>query len=78
MYPRYAGEIAALPADKPRFAVFVWDGFLTVNYGVAYDETDEMASDHPSESWKQQAERYGVRGHGYRRAIGHFYFVDLE
>ena len=76
MYPYYAAEIAALPADGQRFAVFDWGGFV-VGHGVLYDESDEIASGHPSEVWWSKAKGHGVTGYG-RSAFGHFYFVVVE
>ena len=77
MYPRYMQTISALPADERRFVVFGWGGFVR-GYGVVYDESDEIASTHPSTAWKQRADQSGVVGFGYPRAVGHFYFVDLH
>ena len=78
MYPKYRADIAELPAGEPRFMVWEWGGFASHGSGVAYDESDEIASDHPSKTWQERADRYGVLGHGYPRTIGHFYFVDLH
>lgn len=77
MYPHYMAAISALPAEKRKFVVFDWGGFVE-GYGVVYDESDEIASNHPSEGWKELAKRSGVIGFGYPRAIDHFYFVDLH
>jgi hypothetical protein len=78
MYPWYMQEISALPAYRRRFVVFDWGGFFSRGYGVVYDESDEIGSSHPSEAWKERADRSGVIGFGYPRAIGHFYFIDLH
>lgn len=78
MYPKYRTDIADLPAGEPRFLVWEWGGFASYGFGVAYDESDEIASDHPSKAWQERADRHGVLGYGYPRAIGHFYFVDLH
>ncbi len=77
-YPAYLSEISKLPTDEPRFAVFVWDGFLQID-GVIYDESDEITSDHPSPTWKERAKRAGAdHVFGYTRALNHFYFVTLD
>jgi hypothetical protein len=34
--------------------------------GMLYDESDEIASDHPSEAWQKKAVAEGVEGTGYR------------
>jgi hypothetical protein len=78
MYPKYRTDIAELPAGEPRFLVWEWGGFASHGFGVAYDESDEIASDHPSKAWKEKADRHGVLGYGYPPAIGHFYFVDMH
>jgi hypothetical protein len=51
---------------------------MTHELGLAYDESDEIASSQPSEAWKQRAKEIGVAGSGYRPLYGHFYLVDLQ
>jgi hypothetical protein len=78
LYPTLLADIEKLPADKPRFMAWDWAPTMTHETGIAYDESDEIASDHPSEVWKQRAKQVGVAGYGYRPLYGHFYLVDLE
>jgi hypothetical protein len=78
LYPSLLADIEKLPADKPRFMVWDWAPVWTREIGIAYDDSAEIASDHPSEAWKQRAKQVGVLGYGYRPLHGHFYLVDLE
>jgi hypothetical protein len=78
LYPSYAAEIAEGSADDPRLTVWKWGGILNPANGVVYDDSDEIASDNPSQAWKKKADRRGIIGYGYPRAMGHFYFADLR
>jgi hypothetical protein len=65
----------------PLIAYFEWDSFLSVSYGVVYDETDEIA---------QEPEQRSAGWHGARpssvldcpadvRALGgHFYAAHIS
>jgi hypothetical protein len=77
-YRSFIAEINRLPADKPRLVVWNWRTTKTVEIGLAYDESDEIASDHPSESWKQRAYQVGIRGSGYPPFYGHFYLFPYD
>jgi hypothetical protein len=77
-YPSFRAEIDKMPADKPRFVVWGWRTTRNAEIGLAYDESDEIASDHPSEAWKQRANRVGVLGSGYRPLYGHFYLIIFD
>lgn len=46
--------------------------------GLVYDESDEIASEHPSEAWKRRVGAERVEGSGYRPLYGHFYLVDFQ
>ena len=74
----WAAILDKLPADRPRFMAWGWDATMTHELGLAYDESDEIASSQPSEAWKQRAKEIGVAGSGYRPLYGHFYLVDLQ
>jgi hypothetical protein len=78
LYPSLRADIEKLPADKPRFLAWGWQATMTHELGIAYDESDEIASGRPSDAWKKRAEQVGVAGSGYRPLYGHFYLVDLE
>jgi hypothetical protein len=78
LYPSLLADIDRLPADRPRFMAWGWDATMTHELGLAYDESDEIASSQPSEAWKQRAKEVGVVGSGYRPLYGHFYLVDLQ
>ena len=75
MYPVYRIEISQLPADEPRFMVWDWGPGYREDYGVVYDESDQIASDDPSGSWKERADRLGVHYGGEAPVFRHFYFV---
>lgn len=75
-YRHYLAQVEKRPATEPRFVVWT-SSFGYDDWGVLYDETDEVASDHPPESWTKKAEKYGVIRSGYRHIIGHFYFVAV-
>jgi hypothetical protein len=77
-YPSLRAEIDKMPADKPRFVVWGWRTTRNAEIGLAYDESDEIASDHPSETWKLRANRVGVLGSGYRPLYGHFYLIIFD
>jgi hypothetical protein len=72
LYPRYMAEISDLPA--PRFKAWQWDFTGPCGSGIAYDESDEIASKH-------RATSDGLVGtvdvHGNSRAFGHFYFASF-
>ncbi len=79
MYPRYLAEIEKEPTNEPRLVLFEWGGGFVVDYGVLYDESDEITAVHPSAAWKKRAERViADRVFGHTPAIGHFYFVGLH
>jgi hypothetical protein len=69
LYPRYMADVSGLPA--PRFKAWQWDFSGPCGSGIAYDESDAIASGHRSTS-------DGLVGtvdvHGRSRAFGHFYF----
>lgn len=75
-YSAFTSDIEKSPGTEPRFMVWMlgWDP----TYGVLYDETDAITSDHPSEAWKKKAKSKGVIRSGYQHVIGHFYFVDFD
>lgn len=75
-YGSLLADVEKRPATEPRFMVWMWHG--DDNFGVLYDETDQIASDHPSETWKKNAKKEGVICCWNRRIIGHFYFVGLD
>jgi hypothetical protein len=77
-YPSLRADIAKLPDGRPRFKVWDWRPVWTGEVGLVYDESDEIASEHPSEAWKRRAGAEGVEGSGYRPLYGHFYLVDLQ
>jgi hypothetical protein len=77
MYPVYRIEISQLPTDEPRFMVWDWGPGYRGDYGVVYDESDQITSDHPSGSWKERADRLGVHYGGEPPVFHHFYFVGL-
>jgi hypothetical protein len=77
-YPSLLADIEKLPRNEPRFIVWGWRPIWTREMGMVYDESDEIASDHPSEAWKKKAIADGVEGSGYRPLYGHFYLVDLQ
>jgi hypothetical protein len=77
-YSFYLAAVEKHPATEPRFIVWVWGEWVAPDYGVLYDETDQIASDNPSEAWKKRAESEGVIRSGYRHIVGHFYFVALK
>lgn len=72
LYPRYAVEISDLSA--PRFKAWQWDFPGPCGSGIAYDESDAVASRHRSTS-------DGFVGttdvYGKSRAFGHFYFATF-
>jgi hypothetical protein len=74
-YHSYLARVEKEPAIEPRFVVWMHD---YSNRGLLYDETDEVASDHPSEAWKKKAELDGVIRSSQRHIIGHFYFVLFD
>lgn len=74
-YHSYLARVAKEPATEPRFVVWMHD---YSNRGLLYDETDEVASGHPSEAWKKKAELDGIVGSSQRHIIGHFYFVRFD
>lgn len=75
-YSSYLSEIEKRPSTEPQFIVWMWGVYD--DFGVLYDETDQIASDHPSEAWKKKAENEGVICCRHRHIIGHFYFVGLD
>jgi hypothetical protein len=77
-YPSLRAEIDKMPADKPRFVVWGWRTTRNAEIGLAYDESDEISSDHPSEAWKLRANRVGVLGSGYRPLYEHFYLIIFD
>jgi hypothetical protein len=77
-YPSLRAEIEKIPADKPRLVVWGWQTSKNDEIGLAYDESDEIASDHPSEGWKKRANEVGIRGSGYRPLYGHFYLFPFD
>jgi hypothetical protein len=72
MYPRYMAEISDLP--EPRFKAWQWHFAGPCGSGIAYDESDAIASRHRSTS-------DGLVGtvdvHDNSRAFGHFYFATF-
>jgi hypothetical protein len=72
LYPRYMAEISDLP--EPRFKAWQWHFAGPCGSGIAYDESDAIASRHRSTS-------DGLVGtvdvHGNSRAFGHFYFATF-
>lgn len=73
MRPFYLYRISKFPvASQPNVTFFDWDGLTS----VVFDETDEVASSHPSEAWK---ERIGLPCGvtQVNSAGGHFYVVRL-
>jgi hypothetical protein len=72
LYPRYMAEVSGLP--EPRFKAWQWDFSGPCGSGIAYDESDAIASSHRSTS-------DGLVGtvdvHGQSRAFGHFYFAGF-
>jgi hypothetical protein len=78
LYPKFLADIDKLPTGQPRLMAWGWDATMTHELGIAYDESDEIASVHPTEAWQQRAKQAGIAGHGYRPLYGHFYLVDLE
>lgn len=77
-YPSFRAEIEKIPADKPRLVVWDWQTTKGDDIGLAYDESDEIASDHPSEGWKERANEVGIRGSGYHPLYGHFYLFVVD
>jgi hypothetical protein len=75
-YAAFTSDIEKRPAIEPRF--MVWMLGWNPTYGVLYDETDDITSDHPSEAWKRRAQKERVIRSGYQHIIGHFYFVDFD
>jgi hypothetical protein len=72
-YSSYRAELAKEPADQPRFKVWQWSGAGPCFYGVAYDETDKIASQ-PWEEYDQHGKETVTSD---ARAFDHFYFVDI-
>lgn len=74
-YHSYLAQVAKEPATGSRFMVWMHD---YSDRGLLYDETDGVASDHPSEAWQMKAEVDGIVRSSQRHIIGHFYFVRLS
>ncbi len=74
-YHSYLAPVAKEPATGSRFVVWMHD---YNDRGLLYDETDEVAYDHPSEAWEMKAEVDGIVRSSQRHIIGHFYFVRLS
>ena len=79
MRPFYLMEIAKLPISEPRLLVYNWGGELLRSSGVAYDESDEIASEHPSQNWLKRAGRTDLACRfGYTAMGNHFYLVEFD
>jgi hypothetical protein len=74
-YYSYMAQVEKEPANEPRFVVWMRD---YSDGGLLYDETDQVASNHPSEAWKKKAELYGVVRSSQQHVFGHFYSVRLR
>ncbi len=73
MRPFYLYRISKFPAaSRPNVTFFDWDGLTS----AVFDETDEVASSHPSEAWKERA-GLPCDVTQVNSAGGHFYVVRL-
>ena len=78
MRPIYLSEISRLPTDEPRLMVRNWGGEFLHSRGIVYDESDEITSKHPSEAWKNRADRTDAGCViGYTPMGDYFYFVSF-
>lgn len=75
-YPLYVAHLEKRPATGPRFMIWVSGPYDAS--AVLYDETDEIASDHPSEAWKKKAEAEGVVCCKHQHIMGHYYWVEVD
>lgn len=75
-YPSYLAQLEKRPATEPRF--MVWTSGEYDPTALLYDETDEIASDHPSEAWKKKAKAKGIVCCEHRHIMGHFYWAKYD
>ncbi|WP_174442178.1 hypothetical protein, partial [Azospirillum brasilense] len=72
--PIYELEIAKLPNDGKRFAMFNWDGFAGYATILIYDESDELSK--PLDEING-IDRELIRGCAISRYHGHYYWCIM-
>ena len=79
--PFYWAEIAKLPTDQgPRLKYFNWEGWMSISFGVLYDESDEVEkhSTDRSAAWNARADKQlDCEIIGGMPLGGHFYLIEL-
>jgi len=79
MRPIYLREISNLSGNEPRLMVYNWGGAFLRSSGVVYDQSDEIAAEHPSDAWKKRADKTDLACPFGSTPIGHhFYFVSFD